>query len=414
MKFAVIGLLSLLSFTSLVTSPAMSMKDDEDPTMLSPRSASPTVEQEELDILLSKQDYPGAFASLRGTLPLDCSDEEIVKFLLSSNGYDKYNTLSLSQKKWVVNRIVNRTVDVVDTTPRSRSLVLSAAASADDIAATPPTPIKVAKAPLVVFLNPSGVVGDLESSLFAPEALGGYTLLVPDAGEYEYNWFPLNVDLMPLEVVVDAFREAEPAHPGILGFAHKSLLPFMAKLKINPIALGELQETNPIIIEAKAKGYLEPFISILAGQFSDFIWKSYLDKIDNYITTNLKIRGLNNEDLILGGCSFGAITALQLAFKRSEPCRAVIATNGLCLPPKEVRSVPRNIFMSFGEADEVIPFWMQLLSYDLLKRYAPTAEMFTSKKEGHAVFPGSEQLKSLRTQFARHIRSSVLDDRDGL
>ncbi|MBS0272117.1 MAG: hypothetical protein JSR85_05665 [Proteobacteria bacterium] len=140
MNFTVISLLSLLSFTSLITSPAMCMSSDDKDTssshsspIHSPRAASPTAEQNELDILLSTQNYSGAFASLRKDLPLTCPDEEIVKFLLSSNGYSKYDSLSVVEKKWVANRIATKEVDIVDTTPKSSAT---------------PAPTKAAKAPL--------------------------------------------------------------------------------------------------------------------------------------------------------------------------------------------------------------------------------------------------------------------------
>ncbi|MBS0272095.1 MAG: hypothetical protein JSR85_05555 [Proteobacteria bacterium] len=84
-----------------------------------PGPAPTTPAQDELTVLLSKQKYPEAFASMRKELPLTCSDEEIVKFLLSSNGYSKYDALSLTEKKWVANHISNKTVNIVDTIPKS-------------------------------------------------------------------------------------------------------------------------------------------------------------------------------------------------------------------------------------------------------------------------------------------------------
>ncbi|MBS0272118.1 MAG: hypothetical protein JSR85_05670 [Proteobacteria bacterium] len=179
MNFTVISLLSLLSFTSLVTSPAMSIDSDEEDAassspIPSPRAATPTAEQNELDLLLSTQNYPAAFASLRGTLPPTLPDEEIVKFLLSSNGYSKYDSLSLAEKKWVANRIATKEVDIVDTTPKSPASPRSsspAPVSADPSATASSTPTKVAKAPL-----DAGIMAEVDAYRGALKDLGNLSL----------------------------------------------------------------------------------------------------------------------------------------------------------------------------------------------------------------------------------------------
>ncbi|MBS0272569.1 MAG: hypothetical protein JSR85_08005 [Proteobacteria bacterium] len=137
MNFTVVSLLSLLSFTSLVTSPALCLEDEahSSPKALS-RSASPTAAREELGAFLSKQKYSVAFVSLRNELPATLSDEDIVKFLLKSNGYEKYDELSLAEKEWVVNRIANGVVDIVETTSKSSSLVLPAELDLESLVAT--------------------------------------------------------------------------------------------------------------------------------------------------------------------------------------------------------------------------------------------------------------------------------------
>ncbi|MBS0272718.1 MAG: hypothetical protein JSR85_08785 [Proteobacteria bacterium] len=62
----------------------------------------------ELKDILSKQDYPKAFKSLRETLPTTVANEEIVKFLLESNGYEKWNKLIRISRKWVVAEVTRK------------------------------------------------------------------------------------------------------------------------------------------------------------------------------------------------------------------------------------------------------------------------------------------------------------------
>ncbi|MBS0272593.1 MAG: hypothetical protein JSR85_08125 [Proteobacteria bacterium] len=72
-----------------------------------PHSSSHSQRQEterrELEDLLSKQNYPAAFQKTKREVR--CSDEEIVKFLLESNGYLKWNTLTPEIKQWVIRNL---------------------------------------------------------------------------------------------------------------------------------------------------------------------------------------------------------------------------------------------------------------------------------------------------------------------
>ncbi|MBS0271105.1 MAG: hypothetical protein JSR85_00470 [Proteobacteria bacterium] len=60
-------------------------------------------ERNDLIELLKKQDYSGAFNKLKATTSE--SDEGVVKFLLSSNGYGKWETFLPETQKWVVSKV---------------------------------------------------------------------------------------------------------------------------------------------------------------------------------------------------------------------------------------------------------------------------------------------------------------------
>ncbi|MBS0272022.1 MAG: hypothetical protein JSR85_05180 [Proteobacteria bacterium] len=62
-------------------------------------------QQLELKDLLSKQNYPKAFKSLRTTLPATASNEQIVQFLLESNGYKKWKEIAPENRKWLIHKV---------------------------------------------------------------------------------------------------------------------------------------------------------------------------------------------------------------------------------------------------------------------------------------------------------------------
>ncbi|MBS0271841.1 MAG: hypothetical protein JSR85_04260 [Proteobacteria bacterium] len=107
--------------------------DDREDTSAARATSGSSVEQEELGILLSKQNYPAAFTSLRGTVHATCPDEDIVKFLLSSNGYLKYDALSAIEKEWVASLIIVDTTPKSSTPPRSPSPVPGSADEPVDV-----------------------------------------------------------------------------------------------------------------------------------------------------------------------------------------------------------------------------------------------------------------------------------------
>ncbi|MBS0271042.1 MAG: hypothetical protein JSR85_00140 [Proteobacteria bacterium] len=60
-------------------------------------------QRKELEAFLSKKDYAGAFAATKATT--ESSDKEIVKFLLTSNGYGKWSDLLPKTRAWVVTKV---------------------------------------------------------------------------------------------------------------------------------------------------------------------------------------------------------------------------------------------------------------------------------------------------------------------
>ncbi|MBS0271041.1 MAG: hypothetical protein JSR85_00135 [Proteobacteria bacterium] len=60
-------------------------------------------QRKELEELLSQKDYAGAFNKMRETT--DASEEGIVKFLLSSNGYGRWEGLLPETQEWVVDKV---------------------------------------------------------------------------------------------------------------------------------------------------------------------------------------------------------------------------------------------------------------------------------------------------------------------
>ncbi|MBS0271823.1 MAG: hypothetical protein JSR85_04170 [Proteobacteria bacterium] len=80
-------------------------------SMLSPEERASVVgriayeaDRDELEEFLNKQNYPRALRSMRES-GNTASNEEIVAFLLTSNGYAKWPVLSLDKRDWVVERI---------------------------------------------------------------------------------------------------------------------------------------------------------------------------------------------------------------------------------------------------------------------------------------------------------------------
>ncbi|MBS0272515.1 MAG: hypothetical protein JSR85_07715 [Proteobacteria bacterium] len=68
-------------------------------------------QQLELDDFISKQDYASAFNATRKSVSADLPDEEIVKFLLASNGYKKWNNLSFNTKAKAFSVITGKRYD---------------------------------------------------------------------------------------------------------------------------------------------------------------------------------------------------------------------------------------------------------------------------------------------------------------
>ncbi|MBS0271536.1 MAG: S8 family serine peptidase [Proteobacteria bacterium] len=62
-------------------------------------------ERSDLNEFLSKQNYPLAYRSIR-TSGNTASDEELVRFLLESNGYTGWDRLSLASQAWVVTKVI--------------------------------------------------------------------------------------------------------------------------------------------------------------------------------------------------------------------------------------------------------------------------------------------------------------------
>ncbi|MBS0272015.1 MAG: hypothetical protein JSR85_05145 [Proteobacteria bacterium] len=60
-------------------------------------------DDEYLREFLSKQDYIGAYISLSSQI--SASNEEIIKFLLESNGYKRWKRLGFSKRKWIYDKI---------------------------------------------------------------------------------------------------------------------------------------------------------------------------------------------------------------------------------------------------------------------------------------------------------------------
>jgi TPR repeat protein len=71
-------------------------------------------ERSELNELLSKQNYSLTYRSIRA-LGNKASDEELVRFLLESNGYKGWDMLSSVTKIWVVTKIVEGMIRSVVT-----------------------------------------------------------------------------------------------------------------------------------------------------------------------------------------------------------------------------------------------------------------------------------------------------------
>ncbi|MBS0271722.1 MAG: hypothetical protein JSR85_03630 [Proteobacteria bacterium] len=109
MKFHISILLSFLSTSAILNSPAMSMPADDmiKSTRTVPLKAKMhlTAERGMLKVFLDQNDYPGAFIQIKAGLPPHVSDEEIVNFLMTSNKYPNWDRVNPEDKTWVVTKI---------------------------------------------------------------------------------------------------------------------------------------------------------------------------------------------------------------------------------------------------------------------------------------------------------------------
>ena|GEM_PF-7030185 len=264
------------------------------------------------------------------------------------------------------------------------------------------------KKSLVVFLHGlGGRSGQMGNTDAGKDLVSDVVLLEPDAADYGHGpglWFPMDVTLAFTPEVIKQVMEAEKEKPGIAGFAIK-LSQELAKKKDNLVAgLGELTQSHAFIEEATAKGYLDSLLLIISQPLSKVMAPS-VAKLDLYIEENLRSRNLTHDDLIIAGWSMGGIMALRYAFDRTLPCRAVIAANGVFVPPQKIQSVPRDLFFVSGKQDKVIPFWLQKRSTDLLQQTVMAhAEVHYIEEEGHCGFvDGTEQIRLIKAQLVKYL-----------
>ncbi|MBS0271588.1 MAG: hypothetical protein JSR85_02945 [Proteobacteria bacterium] len=105
MMFQKLTFLGVLSVMILATSPVLRAATQA-PQAVKKADVTSTA-RKTLEELISKQDYQLAFRKMKAD-GNKASDEEIIKFLLTSNGYKGWDNLSPANKKWVIRKIANK------------------------------------------------------------------------------------------------------------------------------------------------------------------------------------------------------------------------------------------------------------------------------------------------------------------
>lgn len=264
--------------------------------------------------------------------------------------------------------------------------------------------------PLVVMLHPLGAkAGMVGASEYGKQLSEQVHLLEPDASEYGYAeglWFPLELGMWQKASLYLQVRQAEALLPGIQAFSGNIVSQFSQNEHGFMGGLKSLHDSSDLVKEAGEKGYLDKLVEILAGPLASAM-EPTVAKLDKFIDANLLSRNLTRSDLILCGVSMGAIMALHYSFHQKEPCRAVIAINGLFIPayPEKKASVPKNLLFVSGKKDEVIPYWIQKRSSDNMQGQVPHAEVFYSETEGHNGYdPETEQFKKVQETLLKYLK----------
>lgn len=265
--------------------------------------------------------------------------------------------------------------------------------------------------PMLVVLHPlgheAGIIGRSEAGKALSEEVH---LLEPDASEYGYAkglWFPLDLGMWQKASLYYQVRQAEASLPGIMDFSGKLVSEFAQNEYGFMGGLRSLHADSDLAKEASEKGYADKLVEILTGPMASAM-EPTVAKLDAYIAENLKARNLDRSDLILCGISMGAIMALHYSFHQQEPCRAVIAINGMYIParPEKKASVPKGLLFVSGKKDEVIPHWIQKKTSDKMLGEVPHAEIFYSENEGHNGYkPETEQFKKVQEVLAKYLQA---------
>lgn len=125
--------------------------------------------------------------------------------------------------------------------------------------------------------------------------------------------------------------------------------------------------------------------------------------LDAFITEELEKTGLPSSRLLLVGFSQGAMMALHVGLRRSEPVAGIIGISGMLVAPDnleaEIRSRP-PVLLIHGTEDDVVPFRSMDIATTALAAVGIDVDAHVSPAIGHSV--GQDGLKAA-TKFAIRV-----------
>jgi phospholipase/carboxylesterase len=111
--------------------------------------------------------------------------------------------------------------------------------------------------------------------------------------------------------------------------------------------------------------------------------------LDQFLDEELRRVSLPPEKLILVGFSQGTMLSLHVGLRRAVPPAAIIGLSGLLPGPPPDRSDGPPIFLSHGDADQVIPAQAMLAAASVLGAAGRTVQWHLAHGVGHGVDPAT-------------------------
>ena len=128
-------------------------------------------------------------------------------------------------------------------------------------------------------------------------------------------------------------------------------------------------------------------------------------RINEVLNKELEELGGKSERLFIGGFSQGCCMALHCGLEHDKPLGGIICCSGYLFPvtkeSKENSAVP--IFISHGEADELLPWKICSLSYAKLENSGHKITKVIEKYLGHSI--NEKVLSEMKTFFSKLLQA---------